>query len=249
METLREHRAGLTVLSAVVAPFALALLLVPFRGSFTNTAAALLFVAVIVAMAVVGNRLSGVVASVSSALWFDFFLTLPYERLAISHRPDIETTTSILVVGLIVTELAARNRHHRDVAVAESDYVAIISGLTELAASGASTSSVIEYASASIIELLGLRACRFETAASNGRVVARVQADGTIVHAGVSWPAEESGIPGPESEILVQWHGEMVGRFMLTPASGRPVALRPRIVAVSVANLVGASLSDHQQVP
>ena len=96
------------------------------------------------AVAVAGNRFTGLVATVSATLWFDLFLTRPYGRLAISHRPDIETAVSLFVVGVIVTELAARNRYHYEAAAQESDYVALIYGLSELVASGAPAQKVIE---------------------------------------------------------------------------------------------------------
>jgi len=96
----------------VVAPLGVTASLVPARASLAGTAAALILVAVIAAVAILGNRVAGLIASISSGLWFDFFLTRPYERFAISHRPDLETTVSLFVVGLIVTELAAHGRHH-----------------------------------------------------------------------------------------------------------------------------------------
>ena len=46
-------------------------------------------------------------AAVSPAAWFDFFLTQPYERFAITHREDIETTVLLVAVGAAVTELAS----------------------------------------------------------------------------------------------------------------------------------------------
>ena len=248
MQTLKAHRGQLALLAALVGPLALALILVPFRGSFTNAASALLFVAAIVAVAVVSNRFCGVVATISSALWFDFFLTEPYARLAISRRPDIETTISIVVVGIIVTELAASNRRHLRSATEQSDYVAIISRVAELVASAAPIETIILGASSAIAELLHLRACRFDSESSD-RKLARLQPDGSIVHAGLGWPADQAGIPGPEAEILVQWRGEVLGRFILTPTTGRPVAQRPREVAVAIADVVGAAVSGQTRVP
>ncbi len=96
------------------------------RSSFTDTAAALVLVAVIVAVAVVGDRAAGFLATVSATVWFDFFLTRPYEQLAITHRADIQTAVSLFVVGMIVTELAVRNRRHQESAIEESDYVGLI---------------------------------------------------------------------------------------------------------------------------
>lgn len=84
--------------------------LVPFRHSFANTDAALLLVAGVVAVAALGNRPGGWLAAVSAGIWFDFFLTKPYEHFSITSRTDIETTVLLLVVGVGVTELAVWGR-------------------------------------------------------------------------------------------------------------------------------------------
>ena len=112
MDRFRPNRNQIAFAAAVVLPLGVAVLLVPVRGEFANTASALILVTVIVAVAALGNRFSGFVATVGATLWFDVFLTEPYEKLAITHRPDIETAVCLFVVGIIVTELAARNRHH-----------------------------------------------------------------------------------------------------------------------------------------
>lgn len=246
MDIVRRHRDRIVFLAAFLAPLALALVLVPFRGSFANTAAALLFVGIILAMAVAGNRLTGVIASVSSAIWFDFFLTKPYERLAMSNGHDIETTVCIVVVGVIVTELAARNRHHSEIANEESDYIAMVHDLADAAAGSETTSSVVRRASDSLTDLLELRACRFE-AGTQGRRLPRMESDGRIVHAGLAWPVHDIGIPGPETEILVKWRGQAIGRFVLVPTRGLPVSMERRVVATLIADLVGAALSDRRR--
>ena len=64
---------------AVTAPLAVAAALVPSRASFTNAGAARSLSSLIVALSVGGTRFVGFVASVFSALWFDFFLTRPYD--------------------------------------------------------------------------------------------------------------------------------------------------------------------------
>ena len=51
--------------------------------------------AVVVGVAAFGNRRAGWIASVSSCVWFDFFLTRPYERFSISAAHDIETTVAL----------------------------------------------------------------------------------------------------------------------------------------------------------
>jgi K+-sensing histidine kinase KdpD len=84
MDGFRRYRGSITLVAAALLPLGLAGVLVPFRATFVDPASALLFVVVILAIAVVGNRAAGIVASISSTLWFDLFLTRPYERLAIT---------------------------------------------------------------------------------------------------------------------------------------------------------------------
>ena len=98
-------RGWVAVMCGLVVPLVVAAALVPFRGNFASTAAALVLVLVVVAVACFGNRLAGWLAALSAAAWFDFFLTKPYERFAITHRPDVETT---------VEPAAGRGRGHRD---------------------------------------------------------------------------------------------------------------------------------------
>ena len=79
----------------------------------------------------------------SAAAWFDFFLTKPYETFNITYRPDLETEISLLVVGLAITEIAARSRGHREDATEEAHNVAIIHEFTGMVASGEPAQFVI----------------------------------------------------------------------------------------------------------
>src|SRR5499433_4027151 len=103
-------RDRVAVVVALAAPLALAAILVPFRASFPNTDAALAMLLVVVAVAANGYRLAGILAAVSAAVWFDFFLTRPYEQFTITRRTDIETTILLLIIGIAVTELAVWGR-------------------------------------------------------------------------------------------------------------------------------------------
>jgi hypothetical protein len=244
--TLFQRRSRpLTLLLALVGPVIIAALLSPFRGSFADTAAALVLIAAVVALAVAGGRGAGYLSTVMAALWFDFFLTRPYDRFAISHRPAIETTVAIVVVGVLVTELAARSRHHARTSNAGFGYVEAFETLSALAAGPTPSSQILERVSSSLVGLLDLRACRFERLATNPPL-ARVLADGVVDHVGLAWPAMELGIPGPEAEILAEWRGRILGRFVLTPTPGAPVSAERLSVAVSLATLAAATL-DHER--
>src|SRR5487761_2242092 len=187
-----QRRRRLAWAASLVGPLVVAAGLSMVRSSFVPAAAALVMVVVVVAVAVLGSRGAGVLASLTSALWFDLFLTRPYGKLLIDSRPDVETTISLVVVGVVV--------------------------------------------------LLELRECRFDAEVPSPPL-ARIGFDGEVIHVGQRWPTEEIGIPGPEAEIVAQWRGRVVGRFVLTPNPGRPVSVERRVAAVSLVDLVAATLA------
>jgi K+-sensing histidine kinase KdpD len=240
-------KGPLASICGLVAPLAVTVSLVPARASLAGTAAALILVAVIAAVAISGTRVAGIVASVSSGLCFDFFLTRPYERLAISHRADLETTVSLFVVGLIVTELAARGRHHRRVAVEESDYVELIYELAEMVSSGEPAAQVIDRASAELTDLLHLRGCRYERSAP-GPHRTTVLSDCSVVHGGFLWGVSTMGLPGKEIDLPVHYGGRMLGRFVLVPTPGWPVSHERMIVAVAISGQAGAALATRARI-
>jgi K+-sensing histidine kinase KdpD len=241
MNSFQRHRNLLVALAGLVLPLGVVALMAPFRSDFAGPAAALVLVAVIVAVAIVGNRGGGFVATVSATIWFDFFLTRPYEKFAITHRPDIETAVSLFVVGLVVTELAARNRRHHEMATEESDYVGLIYRISELAVSGVPANVVVDRAGQELTDLLHLRACRYETGPSP-RPVLQIENDGHVLISGAVWAVDVMGLPGPELELPVRSRGQTQGRFVLKPTPGYPVELQRRVVAVAIADQVGATV-------
>jgi K+-sensing histidine kinase KdpD len=241
---LQRNRSRIMFALAIVGPLLIALALVPSRGEFAGAAAALVFVVAIVAFSVGGNRFVGFVASISSVIWYDFYLTKPYDRLTISHRPDIETAICLLIVGVVVSELAARSRHLSRVSTEEAEYVDMVRNLTELANGTAPSSVVIERAVPSIMQLLDLRDCRFERAPSDPPM-ARIMSNGEVTHVGLDWPVNQMGIPGPEAEIVAQWRGRDLGRFVITPTPGEPISRERRVVAALLVSVVGAAIATR----
>jgi K+-sensing histidine kinase KdpD len=241
MQNLRRYKGALILAAAALVPLGIAGILIPFRSTFAATASALLFVAVIVAIAVLGDRITGILATVSSTLWFDLFLTRPYERLAITHRADIETAVSLFIVGVVVTELAARNRDHHSLAAQEADYLGLMYEFSELVASGAPADEVIDRMQPALTDLLGLRSCRYERG-PRSRARLMIERDGLVFLGGNVWDVDNLGLPGPEIELQVHGRGAVLGRFVLAPTPGQPVPFQRRVVAIALADQVGAAL-------
>jgi K+-sensing histidine kinase KdpD len=97
----RLSRDQLALAAGLLGPLAAAAILLPFRTHFPNTDAALVMLLVVVAVAANGNRLAGYLAALSTAVWFDFFLTRPYERFTINRQTDIETELLVEHGGLL----------------------------------------------------------------------------------------------------------------------------------------------------
>lgn len=242
IEKLATYRSRWAVVGALTLPLAVSAAFEPLRGVFPSSEVVLVLIVVVLSMAVLGTRMAGAVASVSSAIWFDFFLTRPYFRFAISHRLDVESTVSIVVVGFIVTELAARNRHHAHASHEEVELLAMTCHHTESSASR-SWDEIVASTSAALVALLHLRECHY-VAGDTHSPRPRLVADGEVVHVGLVWPVDDLGIPGPEAEILARWRGHACGRFVMTPSPGQPVSAIRRMVAVALATMAAAALSD-----
>ena len=149
------------LLAAVVAPIATALALTPWRDRLDTADNALFLVVVIVAVASTGRRLAALIAALTAALSFDFFLTRPYYSLRITRHQDLITELLLLVVGIAVGELAARGRSHQREATQSKETVTLLHSVTELVAAGQDPREVISAALANLQQLLALEDCYF----------------------------------------------------------------------------------------
>ncbi|HEY7051394.1 MAG TPA: DUF4118 domain-containing protein, partial [Mycobacterium sp.] len=108
------------MLAALVAPLAVCAMLLPWRTSISNTNVALVLVVVVVAVSVAGSRVAGALTAFFAAVWFDFFFTGPYQRFSISKSADVVTAVLLLIVGLAVSQVAARARRLQVVAITDA---------------------------------------------------------------------------------------------------------------------------------
>jgi K+-sensing histidine kinase KdpD len=237
-------RDPLAILAGFLIPPATCAGLIPVRGSFPNTDAALVLVAAIVAVAAFGNRTAGVVAAISSGAWFDFFLTKPYEHFSITSRTDIETTVLLFAVGIAVTELAVwgRRQHHR--AGQQSGYLAGLHAASEAMARGGSPTQLVRQVADEIARVLDLQRCHFDFGSSVG--LPKLNHDGTLTWGDARWDIETQGLPlNDETELLVSSGSGYKGRYLMTPTPGARPTLTQRLVAVSLADQVGAALGEY----
>ena len=238
-------RDRVAILAALATPLAVSAILLPFRASWSNTNVALLLVVVIVGVSAAGNRAAGALAAVWSAVWFDFFFTLPYYRFTIRSSDDVTTAVLLLVTGLAVSQLAARARRLKVVAITDEGYLAQLHDTAALAQSARSPDAVVDHVREQLTSLLDLEGSRFEYGSLLGHPP-RLEPDGTIVTGHARWDVEQRGLPGEEIELRTFGGGQYYGRFMLKPKPGAKPSLQARLVAVTLADQAGRALAASQ---
>jgi hypothetical protein len=225
---------------AGTAPIGVAAALVGLRDVMLNANVALVLVLVVVLAAIAGGREAGAAAAVSAALSFDFFHTVPYLTLQIDSGDDIETTLLLLGVGLAVGHLASmRARPARQPHPADE-----IRRIHRVAALGDhsrhTASEMIMAAQHELSALLELESCQFE-AFPFTKTMPRLERTGVV--SVMEYHDGGFALPPDGVELPVLGRGNVLGRFVLVPQPGTTVTLERRIVAVSIADHVGAALS------
>jgi K+-sensing histidine kinase KdpD len=137
---------------AFVASLLIGLVVEPFRGTIGLENVVICYLLVVVAAAGVGGRAAGIVAAVSAALAYDFFLTTPYHTLVIDSLAQVITVALLVVTGVVVS-IGGRVRR-RSAAAAEAHADAILHRVTETAAAGGPVDRV---AAEGLQRLLGAR--------------------------------------------------------------------------------------------
>lgn len=238
-----------TALIAVVAPLVACLALIPWRDDLANTDLALLLVLVIVSVAATGRRPAGILAAASAAAWFDFFLTRPYEQFTITARRDVETTVLLLLVGLAVTEIAHRGRHHLERAASQAGHLEGLRLVAEaVSGDGTDRAQLIDQVRGQLTALLGASACRFAQGSGDpGPVLAP---DGLLAWGDQIWDVDNVGLPVQvETQLPAVAHGRTVGHFLVTALPDTRPALAQRRLAVALANLVAVTLAPAEPGP
>jgi K+-sensing histidine kinase KdpD len=242
---MSRHRSWL-IAAAAITPLLAGAVLAAFRDNVTAATAALVLVLVVVAAAATGDRVAGLVAAVSSGVWFDVFLTEPFGQLTIKNPEDIEVTVLLVLVGVAVTEVALWGHRQQARASRRAGYLEGVFGTSRIIADPQpSPEALIDHVARQIVEVLDIDDCRFVPGAAPGPQDATLDHEGQVTRRGYPLNVDRDGLPIDESIGLVVGQGAVChGQFVLT-ASSRVV--RPSAeqlgVAVLLADQVGAALT------
>lgn len=232
--------------AAVLVPLVVCLVLSGFRDGVPAASAVLVLVLCVVAAAATGDRLAGVVAALSSALWFDFFLTEPFNRLIIDDPDDIQAAVLLLVIGVAVTELAIWGRRQQAQAARRSGYLdGVLSAAATVSAGASSADEVVPVVAAHIADVLGADTCRYVAGPVRDPRVAVLDHEGVLTQHGHRRDVDRTGLPVDELvAVEVRLSSTVVGHFEIVCATrvARPTREQCR-VAVLLADQVAPLLS------
>ena len=231
---------GLAV--AAFGPLLVAGVLVPFRDDVASANIVLAFVLVVVLGAAVGTRWSGALTAVVAAMSYDFFFTHPYQSLKIDDSDDILTTLLLLVIGIVVAEIVTFSRRHRARSASREDEITRLHRVAELVASDSDADDVLLSVQAELIGLLSLRDCRFDKPPFSSELP-MLERNGAISGDHRHWIGGEYTLPAQGAEIPVLGRGRSFGRLVLVPDLSVGVSIEERIVAVALADQLGAALA------
>ncbi|MGZ6973335.1 MAG: DUF4118 domain-containing protein [Acidimicrobiia bacterium] len=226
-------------------PIAVAGAIVGLRSEIDTTNVALVLVLCVVGTAAFGGRGPAALSAVIAAVSYEFFFTKPYYSLRINSADDVETTLILLAIGLSVGQLAVHARHTRRDASRGRDEIASMRRVAERAAGGASDQELIDLVVAELTSLLSLVGCRFEVEAT-GPVLPVLERSGRIEspYRRVG-PDGELALPPLGVRLPVVGGGRQLGSIVLDPDPVVGVTLEARVVAVALADQLGAALASR----
>ena len=225
-------RTSVVRLAALALPLASCAVLSAFRDDITAATAVLVQVLWVVGASATGDRVAGVLAALSGAAWFDFFLTEPYHRFRIDDSDDIEAAVLLLLIGLAVGELALWGYRQQARAARRSGY---LDGVVGAARAVAEQQGAIEMVAAQIRDVLDADECKFVSGPVHDARITLLDHDGVLTRNGHPVDVDRSGLPVDEYvAIPVRRDGRVVGHFLVTATShvSRPSAEQRRVAAL-----------------
>lgn len=231
--------------AALGAPLVVAALLALVRDGVPGIDATLVLVLVVVGVAATGSRSAGVAAALSSAVWFDFFLTVPYVSFTIDDREDLETAVLLALVSLAVTEVALWGRRQQARWSRNEGYLDGVVAAAGMAARGdTDADAVVAFVAQQVHEVLAVDDCAFRPGPPSG--LPRLESDGSVTVHGRPVDVARDGLPFDDVvELPVVSGGTTYGCYRLTASTAlvRP-SVAQRRVAVALAGQAGAALAS-----
>jgi K+-sensing histidine kinase KdpD len=245
---------------AFVASLLIGLLVEPFRSTIGLENVVILYLLVVMAAAGVGGRAAGIVAAVSAALAYDFFLTSPYHMLVIDRLAQVITVVLLVATGVVVSIGGRVRRRSAAAAEAHADAIRLLHQLTQAAAAGGPVDRV---AAEGLQRLLGARrvSVLYRSPAGFAVTVDIGETHAPLDLEAVTHLDREGRIPPGHHRVLdgtmvlplegvaldLVAHQQPIGYLIVIPGHDVPVDRTTRLAVAAMANQVAVAASERSQ--
>jgi hypothetical protein len=227
---------------AVAASIGVAIAWVPARQDNSNVDVALALLVVIAAAGASGRRAAVACAAVSAATGFTFFDTAPFDHFTITKSPDVVTAVLLVVVGAATGELAVRVARQRRQERSSPGDMGRVRRVSASLAAGDELVMMIGSVADELKRLLDLQDCWFTAEPVDAGALC-VSRDGRLCRGTTNGSSVRPLFRGARDVVLPVWgQGLVVGHFILQARPGRWADQEQLLVAVTLADQVGAAL-------
>ena len=240
-QPLGVTRTRVAYAAAIVAPFVVGALMIPWRDELDQSTALILVMPVLL-VALAGGIGPGLLAATSATVTFDVLLTRPYFGFAIHDNDDVVAAVTLLIVGAAVGTVASRLATIDTRAGARRRTIGQFTAFVHAVASGnQDDEAVVRDAATAISDILGLAGCEWISGKAPSEAPT-ILPDGQLM-AYLSDLSEDRAQLPDRTELPVASYDEDLGHFVLYPTSGHDVSIEERRAAAAVAQLLAHELA------
>jgi hypothetical protein len=212
------------------------LALLPLRTTVSNANAAMVIVAAVALVGVSGRRLTSVIGAAGGALTFALVWAPPEGSLRVDRGTDLVTSVVILMVAVLLAELvrwgraadgprALRVRWARPRLLQwrpwrrqpPLDPIRSVGRVAQEVADGDDAEFILLDVARTLVELLDLSDCRYETAPLADSPRATLRHGGELELQQLRWTPMQLGLPERGFDMLIAARGLTLGRFVCSP--------------------------------
>jgi K+-sensing histidine kinase KdpD len=245
---------------AFVASLLIGVLVEPLRETIGLENVVILYLLVVVAAAGIGGRAAGLVAALSAALAYDYFLTTPYHTLVIDTLAQVITVVLLVATGVVVSIGGRVRRRSAARAETHANTIRLLHRVTETAAADGAVERV---AAEGLHELLGARRVSVVRRSPDGFAVTLDVGD---THTPIDMEAlthldREGRIPLGHHRVLngimllprkgvaldLVARQQPVGYLVIIPAPDVPADRTIRLAVAAMANALAISATEQSQ--
>ena len=232
----------------------------PYRRTIGLENVTIIYLLIVVIAAAYGGRAAGLLAALSAALSYDFFLTTPYHQLVVDSLAQVVTVVLLFASGIVASLAGRARRRSTSQARQQTDALHLLNAIAQTVAAGA-TGDADRIAAEGIYHLLDADSVTIKRTGPTGEaVVAEVgmtdeplathdlphlDPQGRLPRGFGLWHGGRPPRPSRGAAVdLVRGH-DQVGELVVVMDAGRPLPPTARFTLATVAHALAAATPDR----